>query len=83
MTATPLDDDVRALLLEPNPCVMATLRKDGSPVSVPTWYRLVGDQIQINLETGRAWTRGWRSSGSTRGGTPRGCDPDGLATLLV
>ena len=54
MSATPLDDDVRDLLLEPNPCVMATLRKDGSPVTVPTWYRLVdGDRIHLNLDAGR------------------------------
>lgn len=53
MSATPLDDEVRELLLKPNPCVMATLRKDGSPVSVPTWYRLVGDRIHLNLDAGR------------------------------
>lgn len=53
MSATPLDDDVRDLLLKPNPCVMATLRKDGSPVTVPTWYRLVDDRIHLNLDTGR------------------------------
>lgn len=53
MSSTPLDDDVRRLLALPNPAVMATVRKDGSPVSVPTWYRLVGDRIQLNLETSR------------------------------
>ena len=53
MSATPLDDDVRDLLLKPNPCVMATLRKDGSPVTVPTWYRLVDDRIHLNLDAGR------------------------------
>lgn len=53
MNATPLDDEARELLLKPNPCVMATLRKDGSPVSVPTWYRLVGDRIHLNLDAGR------------------------------
>lgn len=45
-----LTDDVRELLLKPNPAVMATVRKDGSPVTVPTWYRLVGDRILLNLE---------------------------------
>ncbi|MCT1433979.1 PPOX class F420-dependent oxidoreductase [Dietzia maris] len=53
MSATPLDDEVRELLLKPNPAVMATLRKDGSPVSVPTWYRLVGDRILLNLDKDR------------------------------
>ncbi|MDO8393092.1 MAG: PPOX class F420-dependent oxidoreductase [Dietzia sp.] len=54
MTDSPLDDDTRSLLLAPNPAVMATLRKDGSPVTVPTWYRLVeGDRIHLNLDAGR------------------------------
>lgn len=53
MTAAPLTDNVRELLLKPNPAVMATLRKDGSPVTVPTWYRLVGDRILLNLDSTR------------------------------
>ena len=53
MSATPLADDVRELLLKPNPAVMATVRKDGSPVTVPTWYRLVGDRILLNLDKSR------------------------------
>lgn len=48
-----LADDVRELLLKPNPAVMATVRKDGSPVTVPTWYRLVGDRILLNLDKSR------------------------------
>ena len=53
MTATPLADDVRELLLKPNPAVMATVRKDGSPVTVPTWYLLAGDRILLNLDKSR------------------------------
>ena len=53
MSASPLDQDIRDLLLNPNPAVMATLRKDGSPVTVPTWYRLVDDRIHLNLDAGR------------------------------
>lgn len=53
MSATPLADDVRELLLKPNPAVMATVRRDGSPVTVPTWYRLVGDRILLNLDKSR------------------------------
>lgn len=48
-----LADEVRELLLKPNPAVMATVRKDGSPVTVPTWYRLVGDRILLNLDKSR------------------------------
>ena len=53
MSATPLENDVRELLLKPNPAVMATVRKDGSPVTVPTWYLLVGDRILLNLDKSR------------------------------
>ncbi|MGX1856296.1 PPOX class F420-dependent oxidoreductase [Dietzia sp. NPDC055340] len=53
MSTTPLADDVRELLLKPNPAVMATVRRDGSPVTVPTWYRLVGDRILLNLDKSR------------------------------
>ncbi|GLB62986.1 PPOX class F420-dependent enzyme [Dietzia sp. NCCP-2495] len=53
MIATPLADDVRELLLKPNPAVMATVRKDGSPVTVPTWYLLEGDRILLNLDKSR------------------------------
>lgn len=53
MNAPKIDDNVRELLLKPNPAVMATLRKDGSPVTVPTWYRLVSDRIHLNLDTTR------------------------------
>lgn len=46
-------DNVRSLLRKPNPCIMATLRKDGSPVSVATWYLLEGERIRLNLDVGR------------------------------
>lgn len=53
MSASLFDDDLRTLLTQPNPCVMATLRKDGSPVTVATWYLLEGDRIRMNLDAGR------------------------------
>lgn len=40
MATAPLPDDVVDLLRRPNPSVVATLRKDGTPVTVPTWYLL-------------------------------------------
>ncbi len=51
-------DDVRALLAKPNPATITTLRKDGSPVSVATWYLLDssdehGDRIHVNMDEGR------------------------------
>ncbi|NCT92365.1 PPOX class F420-dependent oxidoreductase [Cellulomonas sp. APG4] len=55
MPVPPLPDDVTELLKRPNPAVMATLAKDGRPVSVATWYLLEDDgTILLNLDAGRA-----------------------------
>ena len=51
--ARTLPDDVRELLAKPNPAVIATLAKDGRPVSVATWYLLDGDRILVNMDEGR------------------------------
>lgn len=53
-----LPDDVRALLAKPNPATITTLRADGQPVSVATWYLLDsseehGDRIHVNMDEGR------------------------------
>jgi PPOX class probable F420-dependent enzyme len=49
-----LPDDVRAFLAQPNPAVIATLRSDGAPVTVATWYLLEDDgRILVNMDEGR------------------------------
>ena len=53
MPAPPLPDDVREFLSKPNPAVIATLREDGQPISVPTWYLLDGDRIFVNMDRSR------------------------------
>ena len=53
MPTLPLPDDVRALLGKANPAVIVTLREDGHPVSVPTWYLLDGDRIFVNMDATR------------------------------
>ena len=54
MSTSDLTDDLRRLLAEPNPAVMATLRRDGSPVTVATWYGLADDdRIHLHLDAGR------------------------------
>lgn len=45
-----LDDDVKQFLSAPNPAVIATVRPDGQPVSVATWYLLDGDRILVNMD---------------------------------
>lgn len=53
MPRPPLPDDVVALLAKPNPAVMATVRPDGAPVSVATWYLWDSGRILLNLDAGR------------------------------
>ena len=53
MPAAPLPDDVRDLLAKPNPAVITSLRPDGAPVSVATWYLLDGDRVLVNMDEGR------------------------------
>jgi PPOX class probable F420-dependent enzyme len=58
MPEAPLPDEVRALLARANPAVITTLRRDGQPVSVATWYlleedRSQGDRILVNMDVSR------------------------------
>ena len=54
MPTPPLPDDVREFLQQPHPCVIATVRDDGQPVTVPTWYLLDGDRVLVNMDHTRA-----------------------------
>jgi PPOX class probable F420-dependent enzyme len=49
----PIPDDLVELLHKPNPAVMATVRPDGSPVSVATWYLWEDGRILVNLDGDR------------------------------
>ncbi len=53
MPASPLPDTLRDLLAKPNPAVIATLRPDGQPVSVATWYLLDGARFLVTMDEGR------------------------------
>jgi PPOX class probable F420-dependent enzyme len=47
----PFPSDVRDLLRQPNPAVVATLRSDGAPVTVATWYLLEDDdRVLLNMD---------------------------------
>jgi PPOX class probable F420-dependent enzyme len=45
---------VAEFLSRPNPAVIATVRADGQPVSVATWYLMDGDRVLVNMDEGRA-----------------------------
>lgn len=49
----PLSPEVVELLARPNPAVITTLRPDGQPVSVASWYVMDGDRILVNMDEGR------------------------------
>ncbi|MFF7731845.1 MULTISPECIES: TIGR03618 family F420-dependent PPOX class oxidoreductase [unclassified Streptomyces] len=53
MSKPPLPPEAVDLLSRPNPCVMATLRSDGAPVSTATWYAWRDGRVLINLDEGR------------------------------
>lgn len=54
MPDSPLTPDARAMLAQPNPAVIATVRRDGQPVSAATWYLLrEDDRVLVNMDEGR------------------------------
>lgn len=53
MSKPPLEANFIEILQRPNPAVMATVRPDGSPVSVATWYLLEDGKVLVNLDAGR------------------------------
>lgn len=58
MSEPPLPDDAVAMLRKPNPSVITTLRSDGQPVSVATWYLWEDDgRVLVNMDAGRIRVR--------------------------
>ncbi|GAA2626034.1 PPOX class F420-dependent oxidoreductase [Streptomyces axinellae] len=53
MSKPPLPPEAQEMLRRANPCVMATVRADGAPVSTPTWYLWEDGRALVNLDEGR------------------------------
>jgi PPOX class probable F420-dependent enzyme len=49
----PVPPEVDAFLARPNPAVIASLRPDGSPHTVPTWYDWEDGRALLNMEQTR------------------------------
>jgi PPOX class probable F420-dependent enzyme len=49
----PVPSEVDAFLSRPNPAVVATLRPDGSPHTVPTWYDWENGRVLLNMDESR------------------------------
>ena len=50
---TDLPPEVAEFLARPNYATVSTLRKDGAPVSVPTWYLFEDGHVVLNMDAGR------------------------------
>ena len=62
MPRAPVPPEVDAFLRLPNPAVVATLRPDGSPHSVPTWYDWEDGRVLLNMDESRARLRHMREN---------------------
>jgi PPOX class probable F420-dependent enzyme len=51
---TPLPPELDELLRRPNPAVVGSLRPDGSPHTVATWYIWDGERVLLNMDASRA-----------------------------
>jgi PPOX class probable F420-dependent enzyme len=54
MPKPPLPPQLDALLSRPNPAVIATLKPDGAPHSVATWYLWEDGRVLVNMDASRA-----------------------------
>jgi len=97
MAQLPLPSDVQELLQKPNPAVITTLRRDGQPVSVATWYLYEDGKILVNMDESRkrlahlrhdprvsltALAEGdWYTHVSVQGKVVEMVDDDGLADI--
>ena len=54
MPTAPIPPEIEEFLKKPNPAVVATIRPDGSPHSVATWYDWVDGLILLNMAATRA-----------------------------
>ena len=53
MPRVPVPPDLDELLAQPNPAVVGTVRPDGSPHTVATWYDWEGGRALLNMEDTR------------------------------
>jgi PPOX class probable F420-dependent enzyme len=49
----PVPPEIDEFLSRPNPAVVATLRPDGSPHTVPTWYDWEAGRVLLNMDESR------------------------------
>ena len=63
MPAVPVPADVDEFLRRPNPAIVASLRRDGSPHTVATWYDWVDGSVLLSMDESRLRLRFMRRDG--------------------
>ena len=53
MPKPPVPDFLQEILRKPNPAVIATLKPDGAPHTVATWYLWEDGRVLVNMDEGR------------------------------
>jgi PPOX class probable F420-dependent enzyme len=53
MPKPPVPARFDAVLARPNPCVIATVKPGGAPVTVATWYLWEEGRVLVNMDEGR------------------------------
>jgi PPOX class probable F420-dependent enzyme len=53
MPKPPLPARFAAVLSNANPCVIGTVKPDGAPVTVATWYLWDNGRVLVNMDEGR------------------------------
>lgn len=92
-----LTDQLREFLSSAHPAVIGTVRPDGQPVTVATWYLLDGERILVNMDAGRKRLEflredprisltvldadDWHSHASVRGRVAEWRDDEGLRDI--
>jgi PPOX class probable F420-dependent enzyme len=54
MPSSPVPADLVEFLARPNPAVIGTLRPDGAPHTVATWYLWEDGRVLVNMDASRA-----------------------------
>jgi PPOX class probable F420-dependent enzyme len=53
MPKPPLPEHLQTILAKPNPAVMGTIRANGDPLTVATWYLWEDGRVLLNLDASR------------------------------
>ena len=82
MPRPPLPPELDELVARPNPAVVATVRRDGSPHTAATWYDWEDGRVLLNMDESRARLGHMRDNPNVSLTVFDGADWYGHVTLL-